>query len=473
MRGVPRPDAPDGFRRASVPPRTVGVLRSAPPPLPRVEREPWANRPTLALSLLAAERERRSGVFEVKAAGTRTYLYFVDGRLVFAEAGTLGDTLGRVLVRSGRLTREQYVTAIRRMTERLFDSEQMRFGEVVVELGFLTSDEVREALALQVREKVIHCLMWEQPAWSFEGREEPLGRVGRFPVPIAPLMLAATKRFDQERVDRILGLGGQVGVVLASGTAAIAERFALNGIEQRFLDLVDGRRTTAELARRERHDLCAQALLAALLLAGSAELAGGNAAPAEVARAKLDSTPEVSPGARQRAEVALKRLWDGGAGKQRAGSGTMAALTPLNPIPVGIGAHGARLYAEDAYQSGRSRLREGRPEHALPYLRRAVELCAEAIEFRLCMLWADWVTSEHSEEEATKARTELWELANKAAWEQPNLGFAFYVRGYFAKEKGDGRCAKALFRRALELDPDLLEARRELRILAGPARSAG
>ncbi len=63
-----------------------------------------SERPTLISAMIAVQRERRSGVCEVEAEGTRTYLYFDRGKLVFAEQGTLGDTLGRVRVRTGKLT---------------------------------------------------------------------------------------------------------------------------------------------------------------------------------------------------------------------------------------------------------------------------------------------------------------------------------------------------------------------------------
>lgn len=119
--------------------------------------------PDLVAALLLAQAERRSGVFDVHAEGARTQVFLSDGSVVFAEQGTLGDTLGRVLVREGKLTTEQYTAAIQRMVQGLVESEQMRFGEVAVELGFLMQEQVNEALATQVRHKVLRCLMYETP----------------------------------------------------------------------------------------------------------------------------------------------------------------------------------------------------------------------------------------------------------------------------------------------------------------------
>src|SRR5580698_5281595 len=101
----------------------------------------------LAVVMLAAESERRSGVFDVSSvAGSHTRVYVAGGRIVFADAGALGDALGRVLVREGKLTTEQYWTALDYMTQRLDDATVMRFGEVVVTLGFLGPAEVHDAL---------------------------------------------------------------------------------------------------------------------------------------------------------------------------------------------------------------------------------------------------------------------------------------------------------------------------------------
>jgi len=441
--------------------------------------------------MLAAQRDRRSGVYEVNAESTRTYLYFDKGQLVFAEQGTLGDTLGRVLVRTGKLTSEQYAAALRAMTQRIIDNEQMRFGEVVVELGFLTSEEVFDALGVQVKEKVIHCLTLEQCNWTFAERPDPVDRAGRFPTPVEPVVLGAMKRLDQDRLGRILEPARDRYPRLNVAAAVIADSFRLTGPEQRFASLLDGSRLTRELL--SDGDASAPAVLAALISASHVELPVQPQVmpssialapdlaerPAEVVvpRAPADppdphpATPlehhavTPSPSDRMRASIALKSFVQ----SRTKATRPAAVLAPLRAAPAGLDAHAARIYGEEAFQTGRSHMRNDMPDRALPYLRRAVVLCPEAVEFQLCLRWAERLTTERDAEKERETRSELWRLATQVVKEQPQVGFGHYVLGQFAKERGDNERAMKLFRHALELDPGLTDAARQLRIRR-PAR---
>ena len=104
------------------------------------------SRPALLEELLAIHREQRTGLLDVAAPRVRTVLYFKAGTLVFAEQGTLGQTLGRIMLEKKLLTEEQYATVIERMTDAIFQSEGMRFGEVAIQLGFIGPEVITEAL---------------------------------------------------------------------------------------------------------------------------------------------------------------------------------------------------------------------------------------------------------------------------------------------------------------------------------------
>ena len=102
--------------------------------------------PDLIRDLLILEGRAATGQLEVASEGVHTLLYFVEGQLVYAEGGTLSDTLGRVLTREGTLTREQYVEVLQQMTDALVEHEEMRFGEVAIRLGYLSPQQVTEGL---------------------------------------------------------------------------------------------------------------------------------------------------------------------------------------------------------------------------------------------------------------------------------------------------------------------------------------
>src|SRR3954464_1701267 len=67
--------------------------------------------------LLELQETRKAGALDVTGPGARVRLFVEDGKVVFADEGTLGETLGRILVREQVLTQEQYSAAIEWMSD--------------------------------------------------------------------------------------------------------------------------------------------------------------------------------------------------------------------------------------------------------------------------------------------------------------------------------------------------------------------
>lgn len=135
----------------------------------------------------------------VTADEVRTFVYVRAGVPVFAEEGTHGETLGRLLLRQRVLSQEQYVEIIAKMTDALFMNEQLRFGEVAIELGHLTEAQVTKALSDQVRWKIVRIFQRPEVTWSFEESLARLEDVGNFPMEIEGLVLDAVRWIDDEQ----------------------------------------------------------------------------------------------------------------------------------------------------------------------------------------------------------------------------------------------------------------------------------
>ncbi len=432
-----------------------------------------STRPNLLQALLARQKEGATGVFEVRSGDAATFLYVARGKPVFAEDGTLGETLGRLLVREHVLTEEQYIAVIRRMTEALIGNEQMRFGEVVIELGYMTPAQVHDALAMQVRQKVIRCLQWEDPEYVFEGSPEELEGLGRFPLSIEPLMLVAARRFSEQRTEAVLRPGETLYPRLVGDGADLAELFDLRGSELRFVEGIDGRRTTGDVLASGA-DVDAAAVVAALVLCGRAEL---SAEPLEVAATPSirpsipparPEVPQVDPAAalaRERAAKAIARLKlvrvsrpaPTPSGRPVAAATSARPAAPSDPRE-------ARLLAEDAFQRGVAFVRQDRIDRAAPELKRAHELMPAAGEYHVYALWADLQVDADQGTEAQ--RHELRRLATAAVRHDPNFAFGFYVLGQLAMHDGDNTFALKAFRHAAKLDPGEVDAARHARLLA-------
>jgi hypothetical protein len=123
---------------------------------------------SLIKAVMALVAERRTGVLDVRAQGVRTRIYFANGKAVFADDEALGETFGRLLVRRGVLTNEQFVRVIDEMTLAAKGDTQLRFGEVAVGLGVLTPEQVERGLSDQVSAIISRSLQRDESQWTFD-----------------------------------------------------------------------------------------------------------------------------------------------------------------------------------------------------------------------------------------------------------------------------------------------------------------
>ncbi len=204
---------------------------------------------------------------EVRSEGARTFLYLLRGELVFAEEESIGESLGRMLVRQEKLTEQQYLTVLKRMTDALIDNEQLRFGEVAIELGFLTRDEVVRALGDQVRWKIIRTLEREDYEWTFAESTGQVEGTPQFVLHLEPLVLEAARWVPEERKQRTIGLVARDrALTLREPVPAVVQRYQMTPDERTFVANIDGRRTIEQLVEIARGNEDASAVLTALVV---------------------------------------------------------------------------------------------------------------------------------------------------------------------------------------------------------------
>lgn len=421
--------------------------------------------PDFARLLVTLSAQRRTGVLEVRAEGVTTVLYLQGGRVVFAEQGTLSATLGRLLVREGKLTQRQYARIIDHMTTALVESEQMRFGEAAVALGYLQPAEVHEALAAQVRQKLLGCFQWEHVEWTYDEGDEPLRSLAHFPCDTSRLVLEGVRRcYDTARCERLLSPFESRYVRLLGKLEDMVEQLGLGPMESRLLRAIDGNATVADLlARGEPDGLRARQVLAALVLTGAVQLRQEAEQPVRSHESVAAPTPTATPDeVAAPAGQAAERLAAEIARRRRAGR----APPRRSSIPP-ADEQRARLEAEQAYQRARRHMGYDAWPLALDELRRAVRRRPEAIEYELCAAWAEYrVAQPTGEPEIAAWRARLGTLASRALKTDRNDAFAWHVQGQLAALAGDDAKALKYFRVALRLDASDREAMRFVRLLS-------
>jgi DNA-binding response OmpR family regulator len=121
-------------------------------------------------------------------------------------------------------------------------------GDLLVDSGRVTADQLRDALARQSSELVYEVLRWPQGHFEFRIDAQPaLAGSAKLGLPVASVVMEGFRRVDEWRVVEA-GLGSFESVLQADRVAieaADAERMTKS--EQRLLDMVDGDRTVREI----------------------------------------------------------------------------------------------------------------------------------------------------------------------------------------------------------------------------------
>jgi len=110
---------------------------------------------------------RKSGALIVNSDEKECEVFFDNGALVFARSNQETLRLGAILLRKKKISREQADEIERRMT-----SDGGRFGQAALQQGFLTEDQLRDYLKIQVSEILYDCFVRKSGTFSFTDEME-------------------------------------------------------------------------------------------------------------------------------------------------------------------------------------------------------------------------------------------------------------------------------------------------------------
>jgi tetratricopeptide (TPR) repeat protein len=404
----------------------------------------------IVTALLALERDHATGVLDFRAQGVLTRVFVDKGVPIFAEAGVLGETLGHVLVREGVLTSGQFAAVVRKMTDAIVDDENVRFGEVIVELGILSKPELDSVLAAQVEKKIIGCVPRGEGEWTFD-TSRSIGDVARQEAPIRTLLVDAAKLLPESRIESVLKQDRATFPRLTDPAPKVAETYGLEADEVSALDHLDGTRETKDVIAAMKD---ADALLAALVMGGSVELL-------ESALRKDVSLPPPAPiSVTGRRRALRSKLVAHGKAKEAVERITREIDEKDATLPQTQNPRQATVFAEDEFQSGRRLFLQGKLEAAHVKLELASQRSPNVPLYRLYEeLTLSRVKGKFDDAASTKR------LATQIVKEDAECAFAYYTLAYLALEEGTHESAKRFFRHAFRLDSDLVDAGRQARLL--------
>ena len=112
---------------------------------------------------------RKSGCLTVTDLSNFGYVYFEQGRVIFATVLNRPDRLGDVLLKNGVITANQLAEAVKEQERH----SERRLGQILISQAGLTQEHLQTFVGVQIEEAVYHLFGWESGSFHFEPDQRP------------------------------------------------------------------------------------------------------------------------------------------------------------------------------------------------------------------------------------------------------------------------------------------------------------
>ena len=139
--------------------------------------------------------QRKTGMLTLENDRETVIVVFEVGKVVHADSTVrrLDDLLGNVLVRQGKLKKEDLEAALARQKVSM-----QRLGYVLTNQGYIASPDLKEALSEQVQQIVFRIFRWKDGHYNFEpSNEVDYDRENVIPVTADHILMEGIRRVDE------------------------------------------------------------------------------------------------------------------------------------------------------------------------------------------------------------------------------------------------------------------------------------
>lgn len=138
---------------------------------------------------------RKTGCLSVTDRSNFGYVYFRNGRVIYASLLNRPDRIGEVLVKNGVVSESELEAAVAVHTERRGGTP---VGEVLLEQGVISTDDLHRFIRVQIEEAVYHLFSWSTGTFHFDADQLP-EEEGFYlvDIPTESLLLEGARRVDE------------------------------------------------------------------------------------------------------------------------------------------------------------------------------------------------------------------------------------------------------------------------------------
>jgi tetratricopeptide (TPR) repeat protein len=170
------------------------------------------------------------------------YVYFEDGRVIYASVVNRTARLGDLLVANGVIDRHQLAAGM----ETHGREKGKMLGEVLVEMGALKEDDLYKYITIQIEEAVYRVFQWNEGSFQFKPDIEPPDGVFQISLSVDAVLMEGARRVDEWSV--VEKKISSMDLVFALERDPLAEEgLDLTDDQRRIIPLVDGKRSVNDL----------------------------------------------------------------------------------------------------------------------------------------------------------------------------------------------------------------------------------
>ncbi|HSG09892.1 MAG TPA: DUF4388 domain-containing protein [Longimicrobiales bacterium] len=187
---------------------------------------------------------RKTGCLSVTDRSNFGYIYFGNGRVIYASVLNRPDRLGELLVRNHVVTRKD----LSRAMEMQAQARGRRLGEILVELGTIDREKLQRYIQMQIEEAVYHLFGWTQGSFHFDPEQKP-DEDGIFlvNVNVDSLLMEGARRVDEWSLMEKKIPSFDIVFQLDKHPGASDEDVELSRDQSKILPFIDGVRTVTDI----------------------------------------------------------------------------------------------------------------------------------------------------------------------------------------------------------------------------------
>ena len=186
---------------------------------------------------------RKTGCLSLTDRSNFGYVYFEEGRVIYASVLNRPDRLGELLVRNNVIARSELSAAM----EAQAHDKGARLGELLVREGALTEEQLRRYISLQIEEAVYHLFSWGQGSFHFDTDQRPDEGVILVDISAESLLMEGARRVDEWGLIEKKIPSLDLVFEMQKNPEEADQDVEITREQNKLIPLIDGQRTVEEL----------------------------------------------------------------------------------------------------------------------------------------------------------------------------------------------------------------------------------